>query len=128
MKIRVKLLSSFLACSLVPMGVLGIVNYFNARHAAIQVRDRSIEGLNESAQMKLAAVSEVKKTQVNDYFENAHKQIRSMAQSPQTVSAMKSLSIGFKTFIDDRKISTPEVPDRAQLKGYYQTVFSAEYS
>lgn len=51
------------------MGILGTVNYFNARHAASEVRDRSLEGLNKAAQDKLHAVCQVKKEQVSEYFE-----------------------------------------------------------
>jgi methyl-accepting chemotaxis protein len=129
MKIRAKLLSSFLACSLVPMGILGAVNYWNARDAAILVRDRSIEGLHEAAKAKLAGIGAVKKAQVTEYFENAERQVRSLSQSPQTIAAMRSLNLGFKSFIEDRKLSGSDVPDdKSQLRGYYQSTFGSEYT
>jgi methyl-accepting chemotaxis protein len=129
MRIRRRLLSSFLVCSLLPMGVLGFVNYQNGKNAANQVRDRSIEGLHSSAEAKLAAVCSMKKAQVTDYFSNAAKQIRSMARSPQAAIAVKSLTQGFKSFIDDRKLSGADIPDDKQaLRNYYQSVFVSEYN
>jgi methyl-accepting chemotaxis protein len=129
MKIRVKLLSSFLACSLLPMGILGTINYFNAREAAIQVRDASVAGLHESAEAKLSAISLVKKAQISEYFENAQRQLTGMAQSPQTVSAVRSFTNGFRTFIEDRDLSGIDIPeDKTQLRGYYQSVFASEYT
>ena len=129
MKISRKLLSSFLACSLVPMGILGTVNYFNARHAASEVRDRSLEGLNKAAQDKLHAVCQVKKEQVSEYFENVSRQIRTMARSQQIVSGVQDFTKGFRSFIEDRKGSGREIPDdKVQLRSYYQSVFAGEYA
>ena len=129
MKIRAKLLSSFLACSLLPMGILASINYFNARSAAIKVRDRSVEGLNESAEAKLSAICSVKRAQISDYFDNAERQLHSMAQSPQTINAMRSFTNGFRAFIEDRKLSGLELSDdKAQLRAYYQSVFASEYT
>jgi methyl-accepting chemotaxis protein len=111
------------------MGVLGTVNYWNARHASMQVRDRSIDGLNNSAELKLSCVSEIKRAQISDYFENARRQIVTLAQSPQTASAVTGFSTAFKAFVDDRKQSASASPDdKAQLKSYYQSVFAGEYS
>jgi methyl-accepting chemotaxis protein len=128
MKIRAKLLVSFFACSLVPMGVLGVVNYWNARSAAIKVRDRSVQGLDDAAQDKLTAVCDVKRRQVSDYFQDSARQIRSLARSPQMANIAKSLSSGFKTFVEDRRISSGELPNENQdLRNYYQSVFASEY-
>ena len=129
MKIKTKLLTSFLACSLLPMVVLGTVNYLNAKKAATQVGDRSIEGLNASADSKLTAVCEVKKSQVTEYFQNASRQIRTMARSQQIIASVRSFTQGFRSFIDDRKNSGLEVPeDKNQLRSYYQSIFAGEYT
>ena len=129
MKIRNKLLTSFLACSLLPMGVLGTVNYWNAKQAATQVRDRSIEGLDTAADQKLMAVCEVKKAQITEYFLNASRQIRTMAKSQQIISGVRNFTTGFRSFIDDRKNSGLEVADdKTQLRSYYQSIFANEYT
>ena len=129
MKIRNKLLTSFLACSLLPMGVLGTVSYWNAKQATTQVRDRSIEGLNSAANSKLLAVCEVKKSQITDYFQNASRQIRTMAKSQQVISSVRNFTTGFRSFVDDRLNSGLEVADdKIQLRSYYQSIFANEYT
>ena len=129
MKIRNKLLASFLACSLLPMGGLGTVNYWNAKQAATQVRDRSIEGLNAAAKGKLLAVCEGKKSQITDYFQNASRQIRTMAKSQQVISSVRNFTTGFRSFVDDRLNSRLEVADdKIQLRSYYQSIFANEYT
>lgn len=129
MKISTKLLTSFLACSLLPMGILATVNYSNAKHAATQVRDISLEGLDSAADNKLTAVCDVKKNQITDYFQNAARQIRSMARSNQIASGVRSFTQGFRSFVDDRKDSGVELSDdKTQLRSYYQSVFATEYN
>lgn len=129
MKLRGKLLVSFLICSIAPMLVLGIVNYQNARNAASQVRDRSIAGLKESAENRLVAICNVKKSQVSDYFQEAGRQIRSLARSPQMGASSRSFNQGFRSFLADRQLSGSEVNDEKQpLQTYYRSVFRTEFS
>ncbi len=129
MKISTKLLTSFLACSLLPMGILATVNYSNAKRAATQVRDISLTGLDTAADNKLTAVCDVKKNQITDYFQNAARQIRSMARSNQIASGVRSFTQGYRSFIDDRKESGAELADdKTQLRSYYQSVFATEYN
>lgn len=128
MKIRGKLLTSFLACSLVPVLTLGAVNFWNARSAAIAVKDNAIRDLREAAESKLAAVRDVKKSQISDYFGNAARQLKTMSTSPQTVSALSYFTASFKSFADERGATTPFTDDdTAQLKTYYRSTFSPEY-
>jgi methyl-accepting chemotaxis protein len=128
MKIRTKLFVSILACGLVPMGVLGAINYFNAQTAFRDITQESVHGMTELANSKLTAVAEVKKAQIKDYFENASRQITSIARSNQSALAVKTFSQGFKSFTSDRKlINENEIVDLPQVKQYYQTIFSAEY-
>ncbi len=129
MKISTKLLTSFLACNLLPMGILATVNYSNAKHAATQVRDISLEALDSAADNKLLTVCDVKRNQITDYFQNAARQIRSMARSNQIASSVRSLTQGYRSFVDDRKNSGVELSDdKKQLRSYYQSVFATEYN
>lgn len=128
MKIRGKLLTSFLACSLVPVLTLGAINFWNARSAAVAVKDNAIRDLRDAAQSKLAAVRDVKKSQISDYFGNAAKQLKTMSTSPQTVSALSYFTAGFKTFAEERGATTQFTDDDiSQLKTYYRNTFSPEY-
>lgn len=128
MKIRTKLFASILTCGLVPMGVLGTMNYVNTQSAFHHITEESVKGMTELANSKLTAVAEVKKAQIKDYFENASRQITSIAQSTQSAQAIRGFSLGFKSFINDRKlVSENEITDLAPVKQYYQSIFSNEY-
>jgi methyl-accepting chemotaxis protein len=128
MKIRTKLFASILACGLVPMGVLGTINFFNSQSAFHHITQESVNGMTNLANSKLTAVAEVKKAQIKDYFESASRQITSIAHSTQSSLAIRSFAQGFKSFTNDRKlVNENEIVDLPQVKQYYQTIFSAEY-
>jgi methyl-accepting chemotaxis protein len=129
MKIRKKLFASFLLCSLAPMGILGFINYRNAKNASDLVSERSIEGLTGVAEDKLTAVREVKRSQVVDYFQNASRQIQSMARSPQIAEATQQFSRAFKAIpLEENANSDGGNAIGDQLKQYYQSAFVNEYT
>lgn len=129
MKIRNKLFASFLVCSLAPMGILGTINYFNARSASSAVSSRSIEGLGELAEGKLAAVCEFKKAQVVEYFENAARQIQTMSSSTQVAQNLQQLALAFKTFqLDSSNQGIADNSSANTLRQYYASTFAKEYA
>lgn len=110
------------------MVILGVFNYQNARNAANQVRDRSIAGLQESAEGKLVAICNVKRNQVADYFQESARQIQSLSRSPQMGASARNFNQGFKSFLSDRQLANAEINNESQaLLNYYQSVFRSEY-
>jgi intergrase/recombinase len=103
------------------MGVLGTINYVNSQSAFHHITEEAVNGMTELANSKLTAVAEVKKAQIKDYFENASRQITSISQSSQSAQAVRGFSLGFKSFINDRKlISENEITDLPPVKQYYR--------
>ncbi len=128
MRIRGKLLTSFLACSITPLMLLGTISYWNARHAATRVQDKSVKGLHEAVEAKLVAIRDIKRNTVMEFFDDAARQVKLIAHDPQTNNSLRELTEGYRSFIDDIKLTgNASVDDRSQLRNYYQSTFSAEY-
>ncbi len=135
MKIRGRLLLSFLACSLLPMALLTGMNYWNARSASERISQGSIEGLHESADSRLVAICGIKKSEITSYFNTISNQMASFAEDPSVVDALRDFGAGFAKYRDEisneRTLNGPEEFSikkiRAELRSYYGNAFTREY-
>jgi methyl-accepting chemotaxis protein len=129
MKIRTKLLTNVLIAGVVPMGAMATISFFNARKAATQVQKHAVDGLSDMAKQTITLASDVKKAQVVDYFQNASRQISTLASSPQVASGTRIFTQAFRSFVKDREVtSSGNQNDTAQLRSYYGSVFLGEYA
>jgi methyl-accepting chemotaxis protein len=67
-KLGTKLVSSFLACGLVPLGVMALVGYRTADQGMTGLSEEGSTALEETAYAQLVALRDVKKAQVEKYF------------------------------------------------------------
>lgn len=129
MKIRGRLMASFLACTLVPMLILTCINYWNAKAAATRVSKAAIEGLRETFSEKLTSVRELKHREVEDYFATVGNLLSSFAHSNSTIDAIEGFREGFESLKDDLNIDKSILEkQKAELRAYYQSIFGNEYS
>lgn len=128
MKIRTKLLASFVAFGVVPMAGIGVASFLNAKSSSREVASHAVTGLTNSAENTLESVRSIKYTQVTGYFDSAAKQVSTIAKDPQIVSSLKQLSQGFYSYSNDRKtVSDVAVDDRESMRRFYQGDFSSLY-
>ncbi|MFN7842468.1 MAG: methyl-accepting chemotaxis protein [Pirellula sp.] len=128
MKIRTKLLASFVVFGVVPMAGIGIASFLNAKSSSKEVASHAIEGLTNAAEKTLVAVSSIKKAQIASYFDSAAKQVSTISKDPQIASSLRKLSQGFYSYSADRTVAIEGVvDDREAVRRFYQSEFSNLY-
>ncbi|MCC7303062.1 MAG: SpoIIE family protein phosphatase [Bacteroidia bacterium] len=84
MKLGLKIAVLLFAVSAASMAVVGFISYSRAKSA-----------MEQESFARLTAVREMKASQIEDYFLNIHDQVRTMAESPTVIQAMKEFRSGF---------------------------------
>ena len=68
MKLSTKLVASFVACGLIPLGVVAFMSYSTANSGMATITQRGGQGLEDGAYHQLVALRDVKKAQIEKYF------------------------------------------------------------
>ena len=68
MKLRTRLLGTFLACGLIPLVIFGFVNYVTANRSMNRIQQHAVADVSEKSGEKLIALRDIKKAQIEDYF------------------------------------------------------------
>ena len=117
LKLRSKLLTSFLAVGLVPFAIITFMAIIQANRA-----------LNKQAFGQLLSMRDVKKAQVETYMQTMKDQIITFSEDHMIVDAMTQLSRDFMAFTRENNLSSTQISDlRNKLATYYSGDFSAEY-
>lgn len=108
MKIGFKIALILFIVSAASMTIVGVISYAKAK-----------ETLEQESFAKLTAVREMKASQIEDYFHVIHDQVRTMAESPTVVNAMKEFRDGFDRVDRDLGIGKQELQGvNARLDSY----------
>jgi methyl-accepting chemotaxis protein len=128
MKIRGRLLTSFLAASLIPLVLLTVVNYRNSTQSSKEISSHAVEGLTNAAQDRLVAIRSLKQTEIQDYFQTISSQVTSFAEDASVIDALHQFTEGFATYNTEMTYDTAALKQlRNEVKGYYSGTFSREY-
>ena len=128
MKIKTKLLSTFIAIGVLPICGVGISSYLISESASTKVGRHSVDCLHEVSEKTISVVNEIKKAHITDYFQNAAKQVSALAQDAQLPNRFRALKSGFFRFRDDRNVVTDEkVDDLTELAAFYHGDFASSY-
>jgi len=119
MTIKNKLLFVCIALAIIPVVLVSLVigwqSYQSARVA-----------IEQQAQSQLVSIREIKKRQIESYFDTISKQVRTFAKDRMIIDAMDSFKSAFNEYRFEIGVS-----DTAQMKqslrGYYLNEFSQEY-
>lgn len=109
-KLREKILLSSVLLAVIPITVTSVSLW-------LQANSQSKLAIEEQVEDRLLALNEIKKNQIQGYFQQLHKQIRSYSTDPLTVVIMQSLDQNFKK--DISQISDIE-GHKTELSGYYK--------
>ncbi len=128
MKIRARLLISFLACGLVPLFLLTVVSYFNGRRSAQEVSSKAVAAIRTVASDQLTSICEIKKSEIEDYFDSIRSQILTYSEDQMIVRAMSGFQDRFGQFLEQRGWSDMDA-ERAknELRVYYSDSFRNMY-
>ncbi len=106
-KIGTKLLLAILVPALLSIGVISLMGFVVAKQT-----------LEEQSFKQLMAVRESKKIQIENYFQQIRKQVRTFSEDSMIIDAM----LEFETAFRDRPVEL-NMRDENQLRDYYQTEF-----
>ncbi len=115
--LKKKLLLAFLSVGLIPLIIGGLIANNQAGHA-----------LENAAFNHLESVRDIKRGEIENYFQLIHDQILTLSESSSTIFAMNTLKRAFHSEKDLEKITPQRLEDaRKALKDYYQNQYGAEY-
>ncbi len=120
MKIKAKLLSGGLALAIVPLIISSLVT----ERVATGEGTRAIE---EQAQLRLIAVRDMKKSEIENYFAQISHQVQTLANDRMVIEGMPRFAAGFRRFRQQAALGD-DAAVREQLAGYYKRDFSTHYS
>lgn len=123
---RMKLVISFLACGLLPLAVLGLVSTFTANNGMSRMDTSAEQGLVDAAKEHMVAVRDLKKRQIESYFDSLRQLISDVAQRPIVREASSELNSAFNTIVQESSESDLQQARRDLLQ-YYNGDFSNEY-
>lgn len=87
MTLRTKLVTSFLACGLIPVGVVAYISYSTADSGMANIQHQGSADLEQKAYNQLVALRDVKKRQIESYFDECEGDMRVLTE---TVSTLRS--------------------------------------
>ena len=128
MKLRTRLLGTFLACGLIPLVIFGFVNYVTANRSMNRIQQHAVADVSEKSGEKLIALRDIKKAQIENYFNTIQDQILTFSEDVAIIDAMKAFRSAFGEFRNELGIDSEKVDElRSKLASYYTDKFADEY-
>ena len=118
LKLKAKLLMTFLAVGIIPFAILAVV----ALH-------RADDALSKQAFAQLVSMRDVKKSQVERYLQTVQNQAITLSEDRMIVEAMTKFDFAYDAFMGENNWEPKDVADlRNKLATYYHNDFSKAYS
>lgn len=113
MKLKSKLIFQAIFLALVPALVTTLIITLEANQA-------SFDALENKTKERLVSLRELKKTQIESYFDTINSQIISMSKNPAVIDA----SSGFISSYNQENIASNATTNKSDLSLYYQSDFT----
>ncbi|MCA9213452.1 MAG: methyl-accepting chemotaxis protein [Planctomycetales bacterium] len=92
------------------------------------IESNAIVDLEQKAQDRLVALRDIKRAQIQDYFNSIRDQILTFSENRMVVDAMAELPDVFDSYREDARVDDDQLKQQRQkLLTYYTGEFSAEY-
>ncbi len=122
MKLKTKLIVGSILLAIIPVGVAGSIITWQANQEARVA-------LEEQAKNQLISIREMKKNQIEAYFQTIRDQVLTFSNDRMVIEAMKDFNSAFKSFQEEINASNQDVNSwKTSLSTYYQTDFTEEYA
>ncbi len=122
MKLKSKLIVGSILLAVLPVTISGsVITWLATQEAKVT--------LEEQAKNKLTAIREIKKEQIESYFQTIQDQALTFSNDRMIIEAMKDFTHAFRVYRREGQITERDVIDRkAQLAAYYTSDFGDEYA
>ncbi|MBN2562650.1 MAG: hypothetical protein JXQ75_17125, partial [Phycisphaerae bacterium] len=111
MTLGTKLVTSFLGCGLIPLGIVAYVSYSTANNGMETINDHGQQGLEKNAYNQLVALRDVKKAQIETYFGDCMADMNALVE---TVGTLRTEA--FHKLCANRDVK------RAAVQRYFQSI------
>ena len=108
MTLGTKLVASFLGCGLIPLGIVAYLSYTTANTGMTTINQRGEEGLEKNAYNQLVALRDVKKAQIETYFDERK---GDMGVLTETVSTLRQEALN--------KLIAVRASKKAQIERFF---------
>jgi len=115
MSLKLKLLSGAVLLSALPVILLGVISAWKAGNDGLQA-------MEQASKEQLIAIREMKRGQIESYFQSIHKQIFTLAASPVVKEALQAFSQSYRKLGDQ-----PVVNPRDLVADYYRNRYGRIY-
>ncbi len=116
-KISTRLIATFLVVGILPLAILGLLSV-----------NLSKKALSTHAFNQLEAVRQIKKTNIEDYFQTIENQMLTFSENQMIVEAMIGFSEEFVQFRDTTQSDAQDdAAAKTQVMNYYRNAFYKEY-
>ena len=123
--LRGRLIVSLIACGVIPMIVVAMINLRIAQSANQQISNRAAEDLREIFDTKLTAIREIKSAEINDYLQQISDQVVTLSQSTMSQGAATYFERAFDELRPPEGVSIDQM--RSELGDEYRHAFGQSY-
>lgn len=117
LKLKYKLILSFLLLAVVPLLILGLI-----------CQNKAADSLESLAFNQLESIREIKRKAIDDYLQSIHDQMVTFAEDRMIVEALPSFLNAFNAYRGERGLGLETLSQqKQQLLKYYTQDFSQEY-
>lgn len=128
MRIRGRLVATYLACGLIPMLAIATLSYVNSSKGNQTIGRHASEDLESKIQQQLVAVRDLKKSEITDYFATIRDQVITLSEDVMIVDAMRDMTIAFESIVESQDLNADDIATmRSEMKRYYDNAFANEY-
>jgi methyl-accepting chemotaxis protein len=117
LNLKKKLLFSFLFVGIVPLAMMSIISLLKANSA-----------LHYQTFSQMLSIRDIKKSQVERYFQSIKDQVITFSEDHMTIQAMAEFSSAYDTFIEENSLDDRSLGDlKEKLGTYYTKDFTLAY-
>lgn len=128
MRIRGRLVATYLACGLLPMLAIATLSYWNSSKGNQTIGQHAAEDLQAKIQQQLVAVRDLKKAEITDYFSTIRDQVITLSEDVMVVDAMREMTTAFDAVVTERDLDAATIEEmRDDMRRYYDAAFAGEY-
>ncbi len=122
MKLKTKLIVGSILLAIIPIGVAGSIITWQANQEARIA-------LEEQVKNQLISIREMKKNQIEAYFQTIRDQVLTFSNDRMIIEAMKDFNAAFRNFQEEIQGTSQDINSwKTSLSKYYQKDFTEEYA
>ncbi|PHS18764.1 MAG: methyl-accepting chemotaxis protein [Blastopirellula sp.] len=128
MKIGGKLITAFLCCGIIPTVVVSSISYWSSSSTMTNITKDASDGIQATTENQLIAIRELKKSEIERYFNGIKDQIIDFSSDTLISEALNEFRPAFVEYREETEVADADINQlRQELRTYYANEFGKEY-